>query len=834
MISIPRRDRLLRSLFSCLLLLFLFFTSVPLSQAGLADGTVRVGLFENKPMCYTDAAGKPAGIFVTVLEYAAKQEGWRVEYVRGTFPELFTRLARGEIDIFLSMAVSEERSQFYAFNKSNVFNNWAVVYAKNGADIHSLLDLKGKRVAGLARGIFTSGPESIMSLSDRFQLKIELLPLAEYGLALKAVRQGRADAAVVNRLTGLNSAAAEGLVQTGIVFAPVNVRFALNKNSPDTPALIRALDRHFKTLQETPNSSYHKAVAQAIGADAHAVRVPEWIKVAFFGFCGVITVLAIFAIFLRWQINRKTVELREANARMSADMEQRRAVEMALLQSEERFRSLVENSSDWIWEFDENEIFTFSSPRVRELLGYEPDEVIGKSAFFFIPEGEREAVARDFLLAKEARLPFSNLLNVNRHKDGHLVSIESSGVPVFDGEGTFRGYRGIDRDISERKNMEAQLCQAYKMEAIGTLAGGIAHDFNNILAAILGYTELARLEIGKAEHPAQQSLQEVLKAGLRAKDLVQQILAFSRKSEQEMGGVQIAPLVKEALKLLRALIPTTIEMKQEISEDLWDILADPTQIHQVIMNLCTNAVQAMEPDGGVLFVRLQNVDNTSTGRRDLGPGCYVQLSVSDSGMGIEPELQKRIFDPYFTTKGLGRGTGMGLAVVHGIVKSHHGLIQMESVPGQGTTFQVFFPRAEKTSTVECVSTAEIPTGTERILLVDDEPSLADVGKRLLEKYGYAVTAKYSSLEAYEAFRCNPADFDLLITDLTMPDLTGLELAREVRAISPQMPIILCSGNNQKVEDAVLQEAGISASVLKPLTGVDLACQARRILDAAAL
>jgi len=818
-----------RSLF--LLASFFLVLSWLASPPPAAALQVRVGLWENKPMCYTDENGKPAGIFISVLEYAAEQEDWQLEYLHGSWAELRSRLEKGEIDILPSMAISQEREKIYAFNQISVFNNWGEIYVSPSSSIRSLLDLKGKRIATLAEGIYSTGPEGIVSLNGQFNLQAEIIFVSQYLDALQAVKKGAADAAVVNRLVGSTHAPELGLHRSGIVFAPVDIRFALNRTSAITRHLAEGLDRHLLFLKNNNNSIYYQSISRALGGAESGRLLPRWFWAATAVFLGLLVLLLALSLGLRWQVKRKTSELREANAHLTEDIEKRMEAEEALRISEERFRSLVENSSDWIWEFDENEIFTYASPRVKELLGYEPDEVVGRSAFDFIPEDGREEVAREFIFFKEARKPFANLLNVNQHKDGHRVTIESSGVPIIDREGKFHGYRGIDRDISERRELETKLRQAYKMEAIGTLAGGIAHDFNNILSAILGYTGLARLEIGKSD-PAQQSLQEVLNAGLRAKELVKHILAFSRQTEQQKLPVYIGPLFKEALKLLRASIPSTIDIKQDISKEFWAILADPTQIHQVIMNLCTNAAQAMEPDGGVLRVCLRNVDNRSTERADLFPGRYVQLSVSDTGMGIDPELQKRIFDPYFTTKDVGKGTGMGLAVVHGIVKSHGGLIEVESQPGQGTTFHVYFPQVEKVQCEECAPAVEIATGRERILLVDDEPALAEVGKRILEQYGYTVTAKDSSLDAYEAFRADPDNFDLIITDLTMPHLTGLELTRELRGIRPRIPVILCSGNSQKAEEGLLAEAGIAACIMKPLVAGELSLLVRKILDAA--
>ncbi|HAA03820.1 MAG TPA: hypothetical protein DCE18_10650 [Syntrophobacteraceae bacterium] len=373
------------------------------------------------------------------------------------------------------------------------------------------------------------------------------------------------------------------------------------------------------------------------------------------------------------------------------------------------------------------------------------------------------------------------------------------------------------------------------MEALGTLAGGIAHDFNNILGAILGYTELTLMDLAP-DSIAADNLRAVIKSSHRARDLVKQILAFSRMSGQEHCPVKLSHLFKEALRLLRASIPTTITIKPMI--DLDDprgdtILADPTQIHQVLMNLCTNAVQAMRPHGGILEVGLADVEFSPQDQdrpKDLPAGPYTYLWVTDSGPGMEAATLERIFDPFFTTKGVGEGTGMGLAVVHGIVQGHRGAIWVESQPGVGTTFKVWFPRLEAAVAEEDVELEVIAMGNERILLVDDEPPLLDAGRKILQRFGYQVSPYASGIEALEAFKAAPNRFDLLFTDQTMPQMTGAELARQVLALRPGMPIILCTGFSETIDAESARQMGIRDLLTKPLVMTEVARVVRRVLD----
>ncbi len=411
--------------------------------------------------------------------------------------------------------------------------------------------------------------------------------------------------------------------------------------------------------------------------------------------------------------------------------------------------------------------------------------------------------------------------------------------PVKNDQGEIVGSLVTARDITEQKQQaeeerqqEDRLRQARKMEAIGTLAGGIAHDFNNILGAIRGYADMAKIH-APPDPQLIGNLDQVIVASDRAKNLVKQILAFSRQSNVDPVPLRLGPLVKEGLKMLRSSIPSTISIVEKVDLDRDTVLADPTQLHQVLLNLCTNAYQAMEERGGTLTVVLDNrfvADDDPDMLFSVRSGEYVRLSVSDSGAGISPEIVDKIFDPYFSTKEIGKGTGMGLAIVHGIVEECGGAIRVETAPDQGTTFRVYFPAVAAQHAEVLQEPVNIPKGCERILFVDDEAVLVDLGESMLQWLGYQVTVEQSSLRALNLFARDPYLFDLVITDQTMPDLTGRDLAQKILEIRPEMPIILCTGYSDQIDEVSAKNLGIREYLLKPLNVGKLARVIRTVLD----
>jgi PAS domain S-box-containing protein len=512
-----------------------------------------------------------------------------------------------------------------------------------------------------------------------------------------------------------------------------------------------------------------------------------------------------------------------------------------LLESEEHYRLVSQSAGDGILVFDAEGLMLDANPAVEQMAGIPASQFRqGKTDWeSIVCPDDKASFLKHRASVIESNVPTTlDYRIVDAKGDIHFVEQRSS--PMHGASGQCRGVVCVVRDITEVKNaerekaeLEAQLRQSQKIEAVGMLAGGIAHDFNNILYAILGYTDLAMRGL-PADSPIRERLAGVIKAATRAADLVSQILTFSRQTKKKRKPILIQEVVEETLKLMRELLPTTIEIRGNVAAGCGPVLADPTEIQQVIMNLCTNSYHAMREHAGILTVSLEQVkvDHTlSAGGSDPPPGHYAKLSVSDTGHGMDKATLERIFLPYFTTKKVGEGTGLGLATVHGIVKSHEGVITVHSEPGRGTTFDIFFPLCAQAAKTPEEEDAEIlPQKSDcRILFVDDEEIIAQMGKEILEVLGYKVESRTGSVEALEVFRADPAGFDLVIADQTMPNLTGAELARQLMKIRPDVPVILCTGFSDTVNEQQAKAIGIREYVMKPIVTNDLVKAIERAL-----
>jgi PAS domain S-box-containing protein len=519
------------------------------------------------------------------------------------------------------------------------------------------------------------------------------------------------------------------------------------------------------------------------------------------------------------------------------DITKKRQAELELVESEFRFRELFNNMGSGVAVYhspDNGQSFVFKDLNRAGLEGTQKkkEEVVGQKVRDVFPGVETMGLFDVFKRVWKTGQPEHHPNSV--YKDGRIfLWVENYVCKLPSGElvAIYEDTTARKKAEEAKESLERQLRQTQKLESIGNLAGGIAHDFNNILSAIIGYTELALYDVASGSK-IEERLQEVLIAGKRARDLVKQILTFARQSDEEQKPIQVNKIAKEALKLIRSTIPTSIEIRKKIESDSL-IMGNPTQVHQLFMNICTNAAQAMEENGGILEVGLKDIEITDKSLQEqshLRPGLYMLITISDTGSGIKPDILEMVFEPYFTTKGVGEGTGMGLAMTHGIVEGCGGKITVKSELGQGTIFSVYLPITKKSNTYLHHEKNDIPTGNERILFVDDEMPIAEMSSLILKQLGYQVSARSSSIEALELFRARPNDFDLVITDMTMPNMMGDQLAGELMMIRPDIPIIICTGYSKKISDQNAADMGVKAFAYKPIIKADLAKTVRNVLD----
>lgn len=802
--NFPRQKRLIVGL----LLLSAFLNSGQVW--GQDSGTsVRVGVFQLPPMVFTDEEGNAAGFYIDLIEEVAARENWQLTYVPGTWTEGLQRGREGSIDLVTTIIPTPERAQFLDFCQEEVMMVWGQVFAPRSSGIQNVLDLDGATVAIMQDD---RNGQNFITTIENFGVNCHILVAPTHDEAFRLVESGEAIAGVAPNLFGFAHAHEYGLTQTPILFHPNPTTFAgpAGRNQD----LLAVLGSYLKQWKADQGSFYYITLDRWFNhpSERHR-RMPGWLTPTLVG------VVLISLLLLLWN--------RILNQRVRARTRQLDA-------SEKTIRAIFDQSFLFIGLLDTRGILTEVNRTAVEFSGVQLKDVLGK------PFWEGPWWNHDPALQEQVRQGIDQALAGQTHigeathlsKDGQTHQIEYTIKPVFDDEGQVVMLIPEGHDVTERELLTQNLQQAQRMEAIGTLAGGIAHDFNNILTAISGFNDLA-LEDAAGQPVLEDSLREVSHATDRAKHLVQQILTFSRRKEVERSVFSPALPLKEAVKLLRSSLPSTIAIQPEIHTEAC-ILADPTQLHQVVMNLGTNAFHAMEETGGTLHILLDEVNLTSQAPA-LGSvmpaGKYVRLEILDNGTGMDPSLIGKIFEPYFTSKDSGKGTGLGLSVVHGIVKSSHGFLQVESEPGQGTAFRVFFPSVEEPqpqSSAPAGGPQDIQ-GRERILFVDDEVALTGLADRFFTSMGYQITVFADSAAAWECFASQPDSFDLLITDQTMPALTGVELARRVRSLREDLPIVICSGYNEGITSVDCQQLGICGVLPKPLLMRSLAAEVRKIL-----
>lgn len=831
--------------FSLVLFLVLFLISLP--QAFSHENTYKtkkvtaVVLNDFPPLYLLDDSGKPAGFAIDILARVAEKADFQVHYlIVENWAAAMEAVRTGEADFIPGIGISETRSAEFLFSDEIETIPVSCFVRSQNYSIDSLTVLNNKRVAVIEK----SAAET--KLKHRSDIKLVTFPNID--TALIQLLSGDVDAFVfpepVLWKKARDAGVADKIKVVDLPLMELKRGFLLRKTDTE---LLKKINYGIQVYIQS--GEYLTDYAKWYGRPD-----PFWnLQRTFFGMSGVIVLVIIGMAAWRYysvvqfsrQLNNNIairIEAEKALQKAHDELDERVATRTNELKEEkERAQNYLNIAGVMIGVFNAAGEITLMNQKGCQILNVAEAEIIGKNWFNnFLPKRTVNEIREVFNKLTTGQTELVEYYeNPVLTSDGKERTIAFHNTLLIDKKEQIKGVLFSGLDITDRKKaeadkakMEVQLWQAQKMEAIGTLAGGIAHDFNNILSAIIGYSELARRDIPKDTKVA-KDIDEVINAGFRARDLVKQILSFSRQANIEPIYLHPASIIKEGIKLLRSSIPSTIVIHEDIDSKTGLILADPTQIHQILMNLCTNSFHAMEEKGGRLEISLKEV---KLSKEDIGnepgvaAGTFAQLTVHDSGTGIDPAIETNIFDPYFTTKEAGKGTGMGLAIVHGIVKNYGGFISLASEHGKGTTFKISLPVVNEDITDTEEFLGNIPNGNEKILFVDDEEIIVKVTEEILENLGYSVTICKNGFEALESFNNQPENFDLVITDHTMPGMTGIELSKRMLQIRPDLPIILCTGFSSTASETEAKSHGIKEFVFKPIPIQPLARLIRKVLD----
>ena len=770
-------------------------------------------------------------LFLPLMEEIAELENWQLKKSYIPSDEIIPSLKNQSCDFIVGVPASMiKKNPSIVMNQEFVLSTWAQIFSKDKKKIRSHRDLNNTWI-----GFIKESP--YWNAIDEFALPLDLsykkVSFKSEETLVNALLAGWIDVAVFDRLYERELLGKYPIHKTSILFSPMELYISSNLSHLRD---METIDYHLKQMKKDHQSSYENL-------SQHLFYLPKesWLRKHLYLIIGIgggaLAILSIFSLFLKIQVTRKTRELKDKNDVLGYEILQHRKTQEALSASHHLMKSTMDCMQDGLLLIDSETLeIILSNHYVATLFGYTEDELLNiNPAILFQPDqnGQNPVEA---LIKNSPEITRLRQETSMRKKEGKTFPGEVALTPFFDDSQKHLYWVMTLRDITARKILqesEQRLRQAQKMEAIGTLAGGIAHDFNNLLTPIIGYTQLIESEIPSPNKTIQLYLHQILNASKRAKSLTEQILSFSRNKESVSKRVSMLGIIQETLKLLRASLPSTIQIRMRLDSKFDHVYADPTKIHQVLMNLCTNAAQAM-PGGGSLSLELSDdfiaVSDWSVGA-DYTTGRFLRLTVRDTGTGISKDIMYRIFDPFFTTKGLGQGTGMGLSVVHGIMLEYGGAISVESKLNRGTAFHIYFPKFETSpDEEEELIQSDAKDCSESILVVDDEEMIAQLLKRALEKYGYKVMFFTSSLKALQTFKENPDRFDLLLTDYTMPGQTGMELSKDVLTIRKDLPVILCTGNDVHISKEDLDTIGIKKVLLKPMLPEELAKEIRLILD----
>ena len=782
----------MRRYFALLMCMVLLCVAIfPVAVSAGDSKTLRVGLYENPPKIFTDSEGNVLGFWPDIIEYIASEEGWEIEYIHGTWAECLERLEKNEIDVMPDTGFTEPRSKKFAFSNETVLVSWSMVYAQEGVDIQSILDLEGKTIAVLRGSVNVEGPEGIKEIVGEFDIDCTFTEVDSYTKVFELLESKKADVGVANKDFGSKYEEDFDVVGTPIVFQPAHIQFAFTKDSGLTPYLIERIDYQMKELKADGGSVYYQSMEKYLGVKPEEKPVvPGWVKWLLAGVGGLALLFFGESLILRSRVLSRTKELRQK-------ITERRQAESELKQTIDRHRLLMDNSVDGVWfsVFEEPIDITLPEKEIVRLAGereviVEANDALAKEYGFdsgsqligkywsTLESAENNLQANVVMVRCD--YGYDRRIHAGKDSEGNTAYFENSEVGnIVDGK--LVSAFGMTRNITERVRMETEKKEvehmAYitsRLASIGGMAAGIAHEINNPLTSVIGFADLL-LEREDVPDDIRQSLEVIHSGSVRVADIVRQLLTFARQDRIKNEGVNVNEIIQNTLAMTAYTMKSeNIEVETYLADGLPGTMGAAGQLQQVFLNIIVNAEAEMKKahGKGKLQVKTEAIDDT------------ICISFKDDGPGIAPEILDRIFDPFFTTKDVGEGTGLGLSICHGIIAEHRGRLYARSELGHGATFIVELPviavqeQGELTETV--VDEAEKVTGA-KILVVDDEPGVRKFLKQVLTARGHNVETVDNAEEALEKIKGGRCD--LILTDIKMPGMSGIELYKNVQKIS---------------------------------------------------
>lgn len=852
-----------------ILVCFILFATVllPLPAVCVSPRTVRIAAFNLYPTIFKAADGAIQGFYVDFLKEIAKKEGWNIEYVYGNWADGLSRIKTGEVDVLTNVAFTKERAEFMDYGKTQLLTVWAELYVPADSSIDSIRQVKGKKIA-LMKGDFNAA--NFRNLIEKFEIPCQLVEYGNFEEVFEAVSSRKVDGGVVNNSFGAAKQHEYNIKSSGVIFNPFDIYFTVAKGK--NRQILDTLDRYLVEWRNNESSPYHKARQNWTHGTASTIRViPPWLKNAFILFIGASCVGGAFIVILRIQVRRKTAELKaecaerekiadelrlttvqleeelterqvaqaaleEQTALLEEEVDDRIRAEADLQASEKRFRELLENVQMLAVTLDTNGTITFCNNFLAQLSGWGKEELVGKNWFeTFIPGYDGTPVKTVFDSVLSGVSGVSHFENQIITRDGRVRTIVWDNTALHNPDNSVSGVASIGIDVTDHRYLEDQLRHAQKMEAIGQLAGGVAHDFNNILTVIMGYANL--LSIGaNLDKRQSEAVEQIICSSEKAAQLTSGLLAFSRKQHLEMKVIDLNQIMRHVQKFLVRIIGEDIHLKLSVNDLELPVNVDSSQIEQVLINLATNARDAMQK-GGELTIEtgVRDIDvatDTAQGFEFIPPGRYACITVSDTGIGMDTDTRARIFEPFYTTKEVGKGTGLGMAIVYGIVSQHNGFINVYSEPEVGTTFRVYLPLFEgEQSEQEEKKVPKAPRGgSETILLAEDDASVRKLESTVLEQYGYDVIQAVDGQDAVDLFAANQDRIALILMDMIMPNKNGREAYAEICRQKPGVRILYCSGYTADfMQNRGVSEEGIDL-IMKPVQPMELLRKVREKLD----